>query len=91
MFMSVALSQPPSTSVLTRRILQLQNLVEDLSSPTTTTYNNIYSDLTFTLCLFLIYINVYVTHFDSLIDVFYFVNILYYYASCSLQLLVLVY
>ena len=38
MFMSVALSNPPPTSVLTRRILQRQNAVKDLSF--STTYNN---------------------------------------------------
>ena len=41
MFISVALSQPPPTSVSTRRVLQRQNAVEDLSS-ITTTYNNIF-------------------------------------------------
>ena len=41
MFMSVALSQPPFISVFTRRILQRQNAVEDLSS-ITTTYHNIF-------------------------------------------------
>ena len=38
MFMSVAVSNPPPTSVLTRRILQSQNAVEDLSF--FTIYNN---------------------------------------------------
>ena len=38
MFMSVAQSNPPPTSVLTRRILQRQNAVVDLS--VSTTYNN---------------------------------------------------
>ena len=35
MFMSLALSNPLHTSVLTRRILQRQNAVEDLSVSTT--------------------------------------------------------
>ena len=39
MFMSVALSHPPPTSVLSKRILRRQNGVVDLSSATTT-YNN---------------------------------------------------
>ena len=38
MFMSVALSNPPPTNVLTRQILQRQNAVEDFSFPTT--HNN---------------------------------------------------
>ena len=37
MFLSVALSQPPPTSVLTQRIVRRQNKVEDLSSLNTTT------------------------------------------------------
>ena len=37
MFLSVALFQPPPTSVLTRRILRRQNGVEDLSSVNTNT------------------------------------------------------
>ena len=35
MFMCVALSHPPPTSVLTKRIIQRHNGVGDLSSPTT--------------------------------------------------------
>ena len=37
MFLSVALSQFPPTSVLTRRILQRKNIVENLSSFNTKT------------------------------------------------------
>ena len=37
MFLSIALSQPPPTSVLTRRILRRQNGVENLSSFNTNT------------------------------------------------------
>ena len=43
MFMCVALIQPPSTALSTRRILQRQNAVEDLSSfITTNSYNKIF-------------------------------------------------
>ena len=40
-FISVAFSKPPPTSVLTRQILQRQNAVENLSS-ISKTYNNIF-------------------------------------------------
>ena len=52
MFMSVALANPPSTSVLTRRILQRQNAVENLS--VSTSYNNTdWSPIRFYLLLLL--------------------------------------
>ena len=47
-FMSVAVSQPPPTSLLTRRILHRQSAVEDLSS-ITITYNNIFCDYSYFL------------------------------------------
>lgn len=90
-WISVAIFKPPFTSLFIRQILKLKQQLNIYYIPQLLLLNIIiYFHLTFTLFLF-VFNNVYVTHFVSLIDVFSFVNKLYYYSSCSLQLLLLVY
>ena len=75
MFMILALSIPPPTSVRTNRILQRQHGVVDLSSPNA--YNNTESSYCFTT----IYVKF--LHLFSHIAVSYFVSIMYIYSCFS--------